>query len=134
MVATTVALAVIWSAVLVVSVFAPDLVSGSEQEHLPLAALTTWLWGAVATAAVLWTMNSLRGETANRSTWVGYSVAVACIWLVATVLALAVPDFETGSDPTRLPLAALLVPIAAAVLTAVAGAVAVGFSRDTDWE
>jgi hypothetical protein len=36
----------IWVAVVVISVFAPDLVSGSEQEHLPVAALTTW-FGAV---------------------------------------------------------------------------------------
>ena len=27
------------------SLFAPDLVSGSEQEHLPVAAFTTWFWG-----------------------------------------------------------------------------------------
>lgn len=122
-------LVLIWVAVLVVSIFAPDLVSGSQQEHLPLAAFTTWLWGAVGTAAVLWTMSKLRGDAENRPIWVGYSAVVALVWVVATVLALTLPEFETGTDPTKLPLAALFAPLGAAVLTGLAGVVAVVFSQ-----
>ena len=33
----------IWTAVVLISVLAPDLVSGSEHEHLPIAAFATWL-------------------------------------------------------------------------------------------
>jgi hypothetical protein len=88
------------------SVLAPDLVSGSEQEHLPVAAVTTWLWGLVATA-----------------------VATLTVWPVATILSLALPVVETGSDPTRLPIAAMVTPVAAAVLTVLAGIIAGVFSR-----
>jgi hypothetical protein len=35
---TAIGIAGIWVAVLLISLFAPDLVSGSEQEHLPVAA------------------------------------------------------------------------------------------------
>ena len=129
MLCTAVLLALIWLSVLVISVFAPDLVSGSQQDHLPLAAFTTWIWGSVATAAVLFTMAKLRGDPDNRPIWLGYGVAAAVIWVVATVLALALPDLETGTDPTRLPLGALLAPLGAAVLSGLAGAVAVIFAR-----
>jgi hypothetical protein len=46
---------------------------------------------------------------------------------VATILAITLPVFETGSDPTRIPVAALFAPVAAAMLTALAGAVATVF-------
>ena len=127
---TALMLAVIWIAVLVVSVFAPDLVSGSQQEHLPLAAFTTWLWGAVGTGAVLLTMTRLRGDATAQPIWTGYGAAVGLIWVVATVLALALPEFETGSDPTLIPFGAIFAPLGAAVLTGLAGVVAAGvFSR-----
>ncbi len=34
--------------VLLASIFSPDMISGAEQEHLPLAPLTLWVWGAAA--------------------------------------------------------------------------------------
>lgn len=127
---TALMLAVIWIAVLVVSIFAPDLVSGSQQEHLPLAAFTTWLWGAIGTGAVLLTMTRLRGDANAQPIWTGYGAAVVLIWVVATVLALALPEFETGSDPTLIPFGAIFAPLGAAVLTGLAGVVAAGvFSR-----
>jgi len=119
----------IWTAVVVVSLLAPDLVSGSEQEHLPLAAMTCWLWGLLATGAYLAGMARLRGSAARRPLWVGLTVGVLAVWLVATVLAVTLPRFETGSDPTRVPLGAVLVPLAAAVVTTLAGIVAAVFAR-----
>ena len=79
-------LCVIWVGVLVISLFAPDLVSGSEHEHLPIAAFGTWLWGALTTGAVLVVMAKLRPDSEARSIWVGFSVVVAAIWVAATVL------------------------------------------------
>jgi hypothetical protein len=126
---TTIGIVGIWVAVVLISVFAPDLVSGSQQEHLPVAAVTTWFWGGIATVAFLWPMSRLRGDAAWRSTWVGLTVAVLVIWVVATILALTLPVFVTGSDPTRLPLGALFAPIGAAMLTALAGVVTAVFRR-----
>jgi hypothetical protein len=60
---------------------------------------------------------------------VGLTVAVLVIWVVATILALTLPVFVTGSDPTRLPLGALFAPIGAAMLTALAGVVTAVFRR-----
>jgi hypothetical protein len=47
------AAAAVWIAVGAASLFAPDMVTGSLQEHLPIAALTMWLWGAIATGFIL---------------------------------------------------------------------------------
>ena len=123
------ALVAIWVGVLVISVFAPDLVSGAQQDNLPLAAFTTWLWGAAATGVVLWTMSKLRPDPEARPIWVGYGIAVGVIWAIAAVAALALPTLETGTDPTKLPLAALLAPVGAFVLTGLAGIVVAVFRR-----
>jgi len=48
---------------------------------------------------------------------------------VATVLSIALPVYVTGSDPTRLPIGAMVSPVAAALLTALAGIAAGVLSR-----
>ena len=121
---TASALALIWVTVLVVSVFAPDLVHGSEQQHLPIAAFMTWLWGAAGTVAVLLVMLALRGDPTARPIWIGYASSVILIWVLAAVLALTLPSFETGTDPTKIPFGAMLAPLGAAVLTGLASVVA----------
>jgi hypothetical protein len=126
---TAIGIAGIWVAVVLVSVFAPDLVSGSQQEHLPIAAITTWFWGGVGTVVFLWAMSRLRGDAAWRTTWIGLAIATLVVWGVATVLGIALPVFETGSDPTQLPFGALFAPVAAAMLTALAGVVTAVFRR-----
>jgi hypothetical protein len=121
---TAIGIGGIWVAVLLISVFAPDLVSGSEQEHLPVAAFTAWFWGGVGTLILLLAMGRLRGRASWQPIWVGLSVATLGIWAVATILAITLPVMETGTDPTRIPFAAIFAPVAAAMLTALAGAVA----------
>jgi hypothetical protein len=122
-------LAGIWIAVVLISVLAPDLVTGSEQQHLPVTALTTWLWGLVATGGFLWAMARLRGSASRRPIWIGLAVATLTVWLVATILSLVLPVVETGSDPTRLPIAAMVTPVVAALLTILAGIIAGVFPR-----
>ena len=121
---TTIGIGAIWVAVLLISLFSPDLVSGSEQEHLPVAAITAWFWGGVGTVILLLAMGRLRGRPSWQPIWVGLSVATVVIWTVATILAITLPVLETGTDPTRVPVAAIFAPIAAAMLTALAGTVA----------
>jgi hypothetical protein len=127
-------LAGIWTAVVLISFLAPDLVTGSEQEHLPVAAFTTWLWGLVATGGFLWAMARLRGSASRRPIWIGLAVATLTVWLVATILSLTLPVVETGSDPTRLPIAAMVTPVTAALLTVLAGIIAGVFSRPPEAE
>jgi hypothetical protein len=119
----------LWTAVALISIFAPDLVSGSEQEHLPVAAFATWLWGMVATGGYLLAMGRLRGSASRQPIWVGLTVATLAVWLLATILSIALPVVETGTDPTRLPIAALVAPIGAAVLSGLAATFAAVFAR-----
>jgi hypothetical protein len=118
---TAAGIAGIWVAVALISIFARDMVSGSEQEHLSVAAFVTWIWGLVATGAFLWTMGRPRGNATRRPVWIGLSVTTVAVWLVAAILSITLPVFETGSDPTRLPIGAMVAPVAAAMLTIVGG-------------
>src|SRR5215211_7702346 len=126
---TVAGMAGIWVAVGLISLLAPDMVSGSEQEHLPVAACSTWLWGLVATGAFVWAMGKLRGNASRRPIWVGLAAATLVVWLVAAILSITLPVFVTGTDPTRIPIGALVAPVAAAVLTVLAGITAGVFSR-----
>lgn len=129
---TSLGISGIWVAVVLISVFAPDLVSGSEHEHLPVAAFGTWFWGGIGTAIFLWAMGKLRGDVTWRSTWIGLSVVTLILWGLATVLSVTLPVVETGSDPTELPMAAFFAPTAATVLTGLAGVVVSVFRRGPD--
>jgi hypothetical protein len=119
----------IWVAVLLISLLAPDMVTGSEQQHMPIGAATSWLWGLMATIGFLWAMTRLRGRASRRPIWIGLTVATLVLWLAATVLAATLPVVETGTDPTRLPIGALVAPLAAGVLTVLAGITAGVFAN-----
>ena len=103
------AVAGIWGASTGLAIWAPDMVSGSEQEHLPLAMLTVWLWAAAATAFAL-----LTPHRADVSSW---TASVLTVWAATLVAGIFAPVLVTGSDPTRIPLAVVVVPPVAAVVT-----------------
>jgi hypothetical protein len=119
----------IWVAVILISVFAPDMVTGSEQQHLPVAAFGAWFWGLAATGAFVWGMGRLRGSAARQPFWVGLAAATMAVWGVATVLSITLPVYVTGSDPTRLPIGAMVSPVAAFLLTTLGGIAAGVLSR-----
>jgi hypothetical protein len=86
------AAAAIWTAVTLISVFAPDLVSGTMQDHVPLAAILTWIWGVMASRSVATAMIRRR-----RSPDVGaaarlLAIAVSAIWAIATVVGVLGPE------------------------------------------
>lgn len=105
--------AAIWVATLLFSLFAPDLVSGSQQEHLPIAGLTAWLWAAAATGYVLMATRA-RSADDDPAGWLGFELSVAVIWAVVALAGNFTPALVTGSDPTRIPLVA---PVAGMVAT-----------------
>lgn len=129
---TLVGLAAIWVAVVAISLASPDLVSGSEQEHLPLAMFISWIWGLVASIGYLWGASKLRGDVSRRPTWIGLAIAMIVIWGAATILSVTQPTWETGSDPTQLPVWAIAVPIGAALGTVLASVVAGIFSQSPE--
>jgi hypothetical protein len=104
---TAIAAVVVTSAA--VAIFAPDLVTGSEHEQLPLAALTVWPWAAAAVGYIL--------LAATRRASRGFVIGVTGVWIVVAVVAIAAPALVTGTDPTRIPLAALIAPPFGAVAT-----------------
>jgi hypothetical protein len=114
---TAVGVSGIWAAVILISLLTPHMVSGSHQERLPVAAFGTWLWGMVATVFFLWGMFRLRRSGVGTAGCAGLSSVVVTVWLITTALSIFVPVFVTGSDPTRIPIAGLVSPVAAMVLT-----------------
>ena len=103
------ALAAIWAASGLMAIGAPDLVTGSQHEHLPLALITVWLWAGAASAYAV--MTPTRGSLAR------WTLAVAGLWIATALVAIAAPVMVTGSDPTHIPLAVIIAPPVAAVLT-----------------
>ena len=114
--APVVSVSAIWLATLVFSVFAPDLVSGAQQGHLPIAGLTAWVWAAAATGYVLMATRS-RGPSDDDSRWIGLELSVGVVWAVVALAGIFSPELVTGTDPTRIPLAALVAPVAGMVAT-----------------
>jgi hypothetical protein len=126
-VAVPAALGAIWSAVVFAGTFSPDLIHGSEQEHLPLAALTWWFWASLASAFVLVPLAvHRRRDPARGELWFGLVCVTSASWLAAALLSIFTERHLTGSDPTQFPIAAVVAPIAAMIVTAcVAGLVSV---------
>ena len=120
------AIGLVWASIAVISMAAPDLVSGSAQEHLPLVGFTSWVAGLLATGSILGTMREI-GD-APTAEIAGYMAAIGVVWVAATLVALLGPVLVTGGDPTRLPLAALIAPFGGAALTWIVGSVFVGFA------
>jgi len=122
-----VALLGIWVSVTMLSIFAPDLVTGSEQDHFSLALVVGVLAGLAATRSVVKALSQIGG--ASRSTWTAYVVAVVVIWAVVALASIFLPVNVTGADPTRFPVAALVAPIAGAILTGLTTEVFAGARR-----
>ncbi len=110
----------VWIAVVTMSVASSDLVVGTDRNHISVAAFVNWIWGIIATVSVL-RATVFRRPTekgwGQDSAWMWITIVVGGIWLSATIVALCVPVLETGDSPMQIPYAAIIAPIAAAVLT-----------------
>ncbi|MGW5240076.1 hypothetical protein ACWEOW_14200 [Monashia sp. NPDC004114] len=105
-----IAVAAVWVSSALLAIFAPDLVTGSDHEHLPIAAMTVWPWTFAATAYVLM---AARRSTSTMLVW-----GTMAIWVSIFVAGIAAPVMETGTDPTQIPIAALITPPLGALATA----------------
>jgi hypothetical protein len=104
-----VAVASVVLSVLAASIFSPDLITGSNQEHLPLAGMIDWLWGLVAIGYLAFA----RGARSDPS----FGIAVAILWLAVAVTSIAAPEMVTGTDPTRIPIAVFIAPVVGCLAT-----------------
>ena len=115
---TGLAVAAIWVGVVVASIFAPDMITGTQHDHLPIAGWTYWIWGLLSTGSVLLAaQRGLRAKVTETAPWLAYAVAVSVVWIAVMFVAILAPVFVSGTDPTTLPLAAIVVPIVGSVLT-----------------
>jgi len=125
------AIAAIWAAAASAAIWAPDLVSGSAQDHIPIIAMIFPIWALLATGFVV----MAPATTANdrRRVWAVYAGTVAVVWATAAAIAIAGPALVTGSDPTTIPIAGMIAPIIAMAATAFAtvGVVAVAAREDS---
>jgi hypothetical protein len=118
----------VWLSVGILSVFAPDLVTGSAQEHLPMAALSTWLWGGLATGLIL-LAGAVGGDDRGGSMWSTFAAIVVVMWAIVAAAGVWSPVMVTGTDPTHLPIVAFVAPIVGVIGTAFACVYAGGSSR-----
>lgn len=102
-------IAAIWTATAVSSVLAPDMVTGSGHEHLPMALMTAWIWACVGSTYAL--MTPQRGSRA------GWTLSVVVVWALMAMATIVAPVMVTGTDPTSIPLAVMIGPPVAAVVT-----------------
>jgi hypothetical protein len=108
--------AVIWMATLAATLFSPDLITGSQQEHLPLVGILDWLWAAVATGYVV--MANRGGATLRAGTGIpSVALSLLAVWTTMALASIFAPPMVTGTDPTQIPLVAILVPLAAMAVT-----------------
>jgi hypothetical protein len=122
-----VAVAGIWLAMALSSVFAPDLIS-ADYDHVPIVALTIWIWGAVATGFVLF---GVAFPTPDRLARWGLPVAVVGIWGAVALVSVFAPSI-VASDGTIVPVAGLFAPVAGTVATGFA-CLAAAWSAVSEW-
>ena len=114
----------IWVAVIAASIWAPVMITGSAHEQLAIAALGDWLWGGLATGLLLLAAAFTRPERADA--WPVVALITIVVWLAVALASVFAPTMVTGTDPTTIPLAALLAPIAGALVTAFLAVFAAG--------
>jgi hypothetical protein len=116
-----------WIAVAAMSLFAPDMVTGASHDHLPIVAMTAWFWGAISTGLVV--MAGAMGPGVADGRWRGLAIITAVIWAAVAVVTVMAPVLQTGSDPTEIPIAGLLAPVAGMVGTSFACLFVAGTAR-----
>jgi hypothetical protein len=79
---------------------------------LPLAALTTWIWGLLASSfVVLAALQAIRSRVRAQTPWIGLAIGVAIGWVATAVFSVLDPALVSGTDPTIVPMAALGLPV-----------------------
>lgn len=109
----------IWVTVLIMSLGSPNLEFGSDPVVIDIGIIMDWFWGLVGSVGVL-RLTLFRRPTeagwGQDTAWPWVFGVVSALWLAAAVAAVSLPVFELGDDIV-IPVAAVVAPIAAAMLT-----------------
>lgn len=115
---TGLTVAAIWVGVVFAGIFAPDMVTGSQHEHLAVIPGGDWIWGLVATSIViLAAQKGFRAGVTSRMPWIALAIGVAVVWMGVAMVSAWAPVWVTGTDPTIIPANAMGVPILGIFLT-----------------
>ena len=125
----SVAIGAIWLSVVLLSMFSPDLVSGTMQDHFPIAMVVGLLAGLAATRSVV--KAATRG-IGSPKLWAIYDLIVGIIWLAVALVSIYVPVIVSGTDPTQVPIGAVVAPIAGAIATGAVSEMFVAAPRRED--
>lgn len=109
----------IWAMVLWMSTGSPELQFGEDPTVVDVAKVIDWFWGLVATIGVLRITFFRRPTEAGwgqMTAWPWILAVVGGLWLAAAIASTSLPVFEVGDD-IIIPVAAVIAPIAAAMLT-----------------
>jgi hypothetical protein len=112
-------IAAIWITILIMSMGSPNLQFGNDPVVIDIGIIMDWFWGLVGTVGVLrLTMFRRPSEVGwgEGTAWPWVFGVVGVMWLAAAVAAIDLPVFELG-DNIVIPVAAVVAPIAAAMLT-----------------
>ncbi len=120
----------IWVTLAAASIWSPGLISGTDGTHVPIAAFTDWFYAVIATGLVLLAF-SRRTPDVGRSSWAAFTLVISGIWLVVAITSIWTPDLISGTDETRVPVAALVSPIAGVLATAFASVFVAGSPSGT---
>ena len=110
---------VIWVAVFIMSMGSPNLEFGDEPQVVDVAIIINWFWGLVGTVGVLRLTMFRRPNEAGwgqDTAWPWILGVVGALWLAAALVSINLPVLEVG-DNIVIPVAAIIAPIAAAMLT-----------------
>ena len=119
-VATASALVAIWVAATIAAIYSPDLVTGSNHEHIQLAMFFVWPLAAIASGMVLLGAAVGRRDSEEAGPLTVFAVGTALAWIGAALASVFVAPMSTGTDPTTIPIAALIGPVFAVLVTAYA--------------
>lgn len=100
------------------SIFTPDLVTGVQHQHTPIAAWIGWIFDMAAIAMVAPTaIKGIRGKVTDRAPWILLGLGVGAIWLAVMFISIFTPVSVTGTDPTKVPIGGFISAVAGIVLT-----------------
>ncbi len=102
------------------SIFSPDLVTGTQHEHLHIGAMVGWVFDALAIGMVaMAAQKGIRAKVSDRAPWTVLGFGVGAIWLAVMFVAIFAPVWVTGTDPTKIPVWAGLSVILGVLLTGI---------------
>ena len=102
------------------SIFTPDMVTGTQHQHLAIAAFIGWIFDLIAISMVVRVaMQGIRAEVTDQAPWTALGLGVGAIWLAVMVVSIFTPVWVTGTDPTEIPIWGFFAAIAGTVLTGI---------------